>query len=203
MTGRREIVADAAIAVLAARGPGALTHRAVDAEAGLPAGSASNVVRSKRELVDLAWQRIAELDAPWVDRESALLRTLLGIGRKHGAEPADEAIERTAAALAPRLVAAARERRDATRARVALDALFESSRSEADAQRRVIVARAAAALDVDPVASGTLVVVVDGWLRREATAESPDDEARLAASALAIARVVAAGAYATLSPATR
>jgi AcrR family transcriptional regulator len=49
---RRERVLDAAIAVLGADGPRGLTHRAVDAEAGLPTGSTSNYFRSRAALVE-------------------------------------------------------------------------------------------------------------------------------------------------------
>jgi AcrR family transcriptional regulator len=48
---RQQQVADAAIAVLADGGARRLTHRAVDAAAGLPAGSTSNLFRSRAELI--------------------------------------------------------------------------------------------------------------------------------------------------------
>ncbi|GAB3060733.1 TetR/AcrR family transcriptional regulator [Micromonospora schwarzwaldensis] len=74
MTDRRQLLLDAAIRVLGTRGPRQLTHRAVDAEAGLPEGSASNRFRTREALVDgvfarlvevetLAWQRLA-VDLP-------------------------------------------------------------------------------------------------------------------------------------------
>ncbi len=51
MSTRTEQVAEAAIAVLADGGARRLTHRAVDAAAGLPAGSTSNLFRSRAELI--------------------------------------------------------------------------------------------------------------------------------------------------------
>ena len=51
MSTREQQVAEAAIAVLADGGARRLTHRAVDAAAGLPAGSTSNLFRSRAELI--------------------------------------------------------------------------------------------------------------------------------------------------------
>jgi DNA-binding transcriptional regulator YbjK len=53
---------DAAIAVLAGQGARGLTHRAVDAAAGLPPGTTSNYARTRVALLTLALARIAELD---------------------------------------------------------------------------------------------------------------------------------------------
>jgi len=51
MSGRRAQVLDAAVSVLGGQGTRALTHRAVDAEGGLPAGTTSNYFRSRDALV--------------------------------------------------------------------------------------------------------------------------------------------------------
>lgn len=59
MTDRREQIADAGITLLATRGIRALTHRAIDEELGLPAGSTSYYARTKRDLVNLIVQRLA------------------------------------------------------------------------------------------------------------------------------------------------
>ncbi|MET8829414.1 TetR/AcrR family transcriptional regulator [Streptomyces sp. NPDC004610] len=61
--GRAELVADAAIALLAERGMRGLTHRAVDEAAGLPQGSTSNVARTRQALLELAVRRHAEREA--------------------------------------------------------------------------------------------------------------------------------------------
>jgi AcrR family transcriptional regulator len=63
---RREELLDAAIAVLGAQGVRHLTHRAVDAHAGLPAGSASNHFRSRDALLAAVIGRFAERErAAW------------------------------------------------------------------------------------------------------------------------------------------
>jgi len=59
---RRELVADAAVTVLARDGLRGLTHRAVDAEAGLPGGSTSNCFRSRSALVEAVVDRLEQLD---------------------------------------------------------------------------------------------------------------------------------------------
>ncbi|GAA3338128.1 TetR/AcrR family transcriptional regulator [Amorphoplanes nipponensis] len=53
---------DAAIALIAELGMRGLTHRAVDARAGLPAGTASAYLRTRKALVEAVVQRIADLD---------------------------------------------------------------------------------------------------------------------------------------------
>jgi AcrR family transcriptional regulator len=60
---RTRQVGDAAIAVLAEQGARGLTHRAVDAEAGLPPGTTSNYARTREALLTLTLTRIAELEA--------------------------------------------------------------------------------------------------------------------------------------------
>ncbi|GAA1354458.1 TetR/AcrR family transcriptional regulator [Saccharothrix algeriensis] len=62
MTDRVTSIADAAIHVVATRGMRGLTHRAVDAEAGLPQGSTSAYFRTRKALVEGLVQRLAELD---------------------------------------------------------------------------------------------------------------------------------------------
>jgi AcrR family transcriptional regulator len=61
-TDRRRLLADAGIAVIAAGGPRALTHRAVDAAAGLAAGSTSYYFRTRRALLAAVVERLAELN---------------------------------------------------------------------------------------------------------------------------------------------
>ncbi|MFF7114986.1 TetR/AcrR family transcriptional regulator [Streptomyces albogriseolus] len=57
---RADLVADAALALLAERGMRGLTHRAVDEAAGLPQGSTSNVARTRQALLELAVRRLAD-----------------------------------------------------------------------------------------------------------------------------------------------
>ncbi|MFI9823489.1 TetR/AcrR family transcriptional regulator [Streptomyces sp. NPDC052013] len=60
---RADLVADAALALLAERGMRGLTHRAVDEAAGLPQGSTSNLARTRQALLELAVRRLAEREA--------------------------------------------------------------------------------------------------------------------------------------------
>jgi DNA-binding transcriptional regulator YbjK len=58
-TERRGVIADAAIGIIARDGLRALTHRAVDREAGLPDGSCSYYARTRRQLLELVVHRLA------------------------------------------------------------------------------------------------------------------------------------------------
>lgn len=61
---RRAALADAGLRVLAREGARGLTHRAVDAEAGVPRGTASNYFASRDALVDGLVARIGERLTP-------------------------------------------------------------------------------------------------------------------------------------------
>ncbi|MET9395578.1 TetR/AcrR family transcriptional regulator [Streptomyces sp. NPDC006624] len=60
---RSDLVADAALALLAERGMRGLTHRAVDEAAGLPQGSTSNLARTRQALLELTVRRLADREA--------------------------------------------------------------------------------------------------------------------------------------------
>lgn len=60
MTDRRTQIAEAGVRLVASQGVRALTHRAIDAELGLPTGSTSYYARSRRELLSLIVARVAE-----------------------------------------------------------------------------------------------------------------------------------------------
>ncbi|MCB5907832.1 TetR/AcrR family transcriptional regulator [Streptomyces pinistramenti] len=62
-TSRLELIADAALTLLAERGMRGLTHRAVDETAGLPQGSTSNLARTRAALLEAAVRRLAEREA--------------------------------------------------------------------------------------------------------------------------------------------
>ncbi|MFD0205733.1 MULTISPECIES: TetR/AcrR family transcriptional regulator [Saccharothrix] len=62
MTERMAALADAAIHVVATKGMRGLTHRAVDAQAGVPPGSTSAYFRTRKALVEGVVQRLADLD---------------------------------------------------------------------------------------------------------------------------------------------
>ncbi|QGV77300.1 TetR/AcrR family transcriptional regulator [Streptomyces ficellus] len=67
---RRTLIADAAIATVAEAGLRGLTHRAVDAAAGLPAGSTSYYFRTRTALIEACYQRLAERDLADVDLDA-------------------------------------------------------------------------------------------------------------------------------------
>jgi AcrR family transcriptional regulator len=62
--GRRSALADAGIRVLAEEGARGLTHRAVDAAAGTPRGTASNYFPSRADLVSALVDRISDRLSP-------------------------------------------------------------------------------------------------------------------------------------------
>ncbi|MFF2901275.1 TetR/AcrR family transcriptional regulator [Streptomyces sp. NPDC057966] len=62
-TSRADLIADAALALLAERGMRGLTHRAVDERAGFPQGSTSNHARTRQALLEAAVRRLAEREA--------------------------------------------------------------------------------------------------------------------------------------------
>jgi DNA-binding transcriptional regulator YbjK len=91
--GRRDRLRDAAIEVLAAEGGRGLTHRAVDATAALPTGTAKNYYPTRQSLLLAAAERCAEryleLPRPQVTNRpalvamtSALLTNAAGPGRQ-------------------------------------------------------------------------------------------------------------------------
>ena len=111
---RREQVLDAAIEVLGTEGVRGLTHRAADAAAGLPAGSASNYFRTRQALLEAIvghlvmkdqqdWEAMARLAEP--DDVEALARALAD----YVAYATGPARGRTVARLALFLEAAVRE----------------------------------------------------------------------------------------------
>jgi DNA-binding transcriptional regulator YbjK len=61
---RRDLLADAGLRVLAHAGARGLTHRAVDQEAGVPAGTASNYFRSRDALLGGLGERIFQRLTP-------------------------------------------------------------------------------------------------------------------------------------------
>lgn len=56
------MIADAALRLMGREGARGLTHRGVDAEAGLPAGSTSYYCRRRVDLLELALRRHAQID---------------------------------------------------------------------------------------------------------------------------------------------
>ena len=62
---RRDAIADAAIHLVATRGLRGLTHRAVDAEAGLPPGSTSYYLRTRNALLTACVNRMLARDVSY------------------------------------------------------------------------------------------------------------------------------------------
>ncbi|GAA5055944.1 DNA-binding transcriptional regulator YbjK [Thermocatellispora tengchongensis] len=78
---RATLIADTAITLLAERGMRGLTHRAVDEAAGLPAGSTSNLARTRAALLETTLARLTELE------EAAYALTLVPAQETEGADP--------------------------------------------------------------------------------------------------------------------
>ena len=91
MTDRRTLLLDSAITLLGTQGVRAVTHRAVDAQADLPAGSTSNYFRTRDGLLAAVVERFAERE------------------RQNWERLADATNPRTAAELAQALGAFARD----------------------------------------------------------------------------------------------
>lgn len=76
---RREALADAAIALIASTGVGAVTHRALDRALELPVGTAANYFRTRDELLVGAARRVVELHLAEAERAT----TTAALGRGH------------------------------------------------------------------------------------------------------------------------
>ncbi|MEH1101942.1 TetR/AcrR family transcriptional regulator [Micromonospora sp. CPCC 205561] len=160
-TDRFAILTDAAIDVLAELGMRGLTHRAVDARAGLPQGTTSAYFRTRRALIEAVVRRLADLDR--ADLEASRLPAPVGA-------PADDiaAVASGIAALLDSWMSTARNR---TLARYAC--LLEATHRpelrtilvHGDASRAQARAMLAAAGARDPERAGDhLVACVDGLL---------------------------------------
>ena len=171
MTDRRAEILDAALGVLAELGMRGLTHRAVDAAAGIPAGSTSYYFRSRAALVSGCVDRLLEQDL---------------------AHDVPDVVAAPAGSLADVLtavaVAMATTGRHRTLARYELNlaavrdpALRDALRAGGDVLRRTGAAALGAAGAADPVAAaGEVAAVLDG-LVMTALVRGPDDPEALAA----------------------
>ncbi len=68
---RRTLIADSAIALMGESGARGVTHRGVDARAGLPLGSTSSYCRTRADLLALVAARHAALDLADMQRDAA------------------------------------------------------------------------------------------------------------------------------------
>ena len=71
MLNRRQTLLDAAIQVLGERGMRALTHRAVDAEAGVTAGSTANYFPTREALLEAITERVSATERDRFDEMAA------------------------------------------------------------------------------------------------------------------------------------
>jgi DNA-binding transcriptional regulator YbjK len=109
---RRAAVTDAALEVLGRGGSRALTHRAVDALAGVPAGTCANYFRSRAALILAMAERIFERIAPEPERLEELARV-----------PDEDALAEYTGYVVERLL------RDPDLARALIELRLEASRS--------------------------------------------------------------------------
>lgn len=106
MPDRRTQLLDAALSIVAEKGLKGLTHRAVDAAAGVSEGTTSNYYRNRSALVEAVLDRLLQLDA----------ELLQHVGPAGPPLDADQ----LAAQLAAMVLALARQHSGLTRARLAL-----------------------------------------------------------------------------------
>ncbi|MET9426779.1 MULTISPECIES: TetR family transcriptional regulator C-terminal domain-containing protein [unclassified Streptomyces] len=169
---RRTVLADAALSVLADGGMRALTHRAVDAAAGLPTGTTSAYLRTRKALLTALAVRLVELDQTELGEaaESAPLRP--------EADP-DELAEALARFSEARLTGEGRRR---TLARYACtvesvyhpelrEVLVPRENAARDAVRAVLAAHGVADPDGRTV---TLLACVDGLVFERLTGPAAD-----------------------------
>jgi DNA-binding transcriptional regulator YbjK len=82
---RRTHVLDAALEVVGTRGMRALTHRAVDAQAGLPGGSTSNLFRTREALLLGLGERFVERERTMAEGDRGeVVATARGIAEAFG-----------------------------------------------------------------------------------------------------------------------
>ncbi len=115
---RRDVLADAAIAIVARGGMRALTHRAVDADAGMPQGTTSAYFRTRSALVVGLTRRLADLDR----RELSTRQLQAGgplMGGPEAPAPTPELLDRVADGTADLIVRLTTTLRDRTLARYA------------------------------------------------------------------------------------
>jgi DNA-binding transcriptional regulator YbjK len=156
---RREQIADAAIATLAAGGMRGLTHRAVDEAAGLPEGSCSYYFRTRLALLQATVERLVEADtADLPDVPLDIARDAAGIIRHWTTVGRDRMLARYELML------------EAGR-RPELRAVFARAR---DHYHRLAEATLAAAGAADPAGQAQLFIAcLDGLVFRHLTGADP------------------------------
>ncbi|MBK1786974.1 TetR/AcrR family transcriptional regulator [Prauserella cavernicola] len=172
MAGRREQVLDAAIRVLGTQGTRGLTHRAVDAEAGAPAGTASNHFRTREALLSAVLERLRELETRGWERLAADLAGPAGVA---GVDAFADAV----GALARELTGPARVATLARHALLAEAAFHDDLRHQVALQRAEIESWAAewfrALGSPHPERDlWSVLALLDGLLAHQCTTPDPD-----------------------------
>jgi DNA-binding transcriptional regulator YbjK len=151
---RREVLADAAITVLAQSGGRGLTHRAVDRAAGVAEGSTSYYFRTRDSLLRAVVERLADLDI-------AALPGLAGRGRSGLVDDLTALVERVTTTGRDRLLARYELTLEATRR----PGLGEVLRANGAAVRGAVADRLHAAGALDPQrCAGEILALLDGLL---------------------------------------
>lgn len=164
---------DAALDVVGARGLRALTHRAVDGAADLPAGSTSNVFRTRADLVAALLDRLLERELEAWESLAATVREAPG--------SRDRAVATTARLLGETVRALSGPARGLTLAR---QALFHEAAYDPELQRRVAAARSrlaergaawftALGLHVDEAGLALVLDLVNGMLANRMAVPDP------------------------------
>ncbi|WP_067812422.1 TetR/AcrR family transcriptional regulator [Actinomadura kijaniata] len=166
---RSELVAETAITLIVERGLRGLTHRAVDEAAGLPAGSTSNLARTRAALLELVMARLTELelrlfaaaDLPEGGDRETVVEVVAGLLHVQLTEDRRRTLARYELAL------------EANR-RPELRAVYDASGA---AFRRAAVMLVAGAGSPDPVRHGRMLVAFAEGVMFDALAGAGDDPA--------------------------
>lgn len=187
---RHRLVAEAALDVLAQHGSRGLTHRAVDAAAGLPPGSTSYYYRSRAALLSACVQRLVEDDHAELDTLAAT---------SIGTDPAE--LAGSLAGILHRWLTIGRQRHLA-RYELTLESVrrpevaAELHRSGSGLRRRIAATLTALGAADPPRQARWLVACIDGILFDNiagANASNPVDAADLRATARALVDAVLPG----------
>ncbi|HLH70799.1 MAG TPA: TetR family transcriptional regulator [Candidatus Dormibacteraeota bacterium] len=168
---RRRLLLDAALEVAAAGGLRALTHRAVEARAGLSPGSASYYFRTRLALLDALAQHISRLDAEDL--------VALDPGRVEG--PAATARERLLEVMTDLLErwAGAGRARTLVRYQLLLDRAAREGADTGGGWKARFAERAATALGLDLAQCRLLATALDGLLLETTLQARPADRTEI------------------------
>jgi TetR/AcrR family transcriptional regulator, regulator of biofilm formation and stress response len=169
--GRREQILEAALRVIGRSGRGAVTHRAVAEEAGVPLGSTTYYFDSRDDLLGQALEHVAAREAERYDMRAEELRDV-----KTPRELADRLIEELVAAAEDRIAYIAEYE-------IWLEAgrrpeLREAAQNWCDAEQRSVAVAMEALGSSDPATDASLVVAaIDGLGERVLAREEDPAEA--------------------------